>query len=96
MEEKNIIKIAHKNSKVFPNNRVFVNSQELGNNSQINDVKKISKNLSFSSWITVLLSVLYDITLEDNKIVNIKGKFEKFNLILGKNSKKNWGEGKII
>ena len=88
-EEKNIIKIPHRKRRVFPNSRVLVNSQELGNNSQINDVKKINRNLSFSIKIIVFLRVLNDSILDDSKIVNIKGKFEKFSFTLGKKRRKN-------
>lgn len=84
LDEKKRTKIPHKPSKVFPNNFVLVSSHELGKRIQIKDVKKISKNLIFSIIIQVLLIILDDITLDDNKINKIIGKLKKFRLILGK------------
>lgn len=81
--------MAHRTKRVFPNNFVLVNSQEFGSSIQIREVKKISKNLSFSSVIIVLLSVLHIYTLDEVRIIRIIGRLEKFNRILGKKIKKN-------
>ena len=56
----------------------------MGKRIQIKEVKKINKNLIFSIIIQVLLIILEDNTLEDNKIIKIMGKLKKFSLILGK------------
>jgi hypothetical protein len=84
LEEKNRIKIPHKDSRVLPNNFVLVMSQELGSKIQISEVRKINKNLIFSIMIQVFLIIFDDRILEDRRIRRIKGKLRKLSLILGK------------
>lgn len=95
-DEKNITKIAQRHNRVLPNSLVLVCSQELGNKSQIRDVRKMSRNLSFSISKIVFLRTLQVIILEEIRINNIIGRLKKFKLILGRKIKKNWGLGKRI
>lgn len=70
---KNTIKIPHRQIKVLPKSLVLVSSQEFGSRIQIKEVKKISKNLSFSKNIILLLRTLEVIMLEDKRISKIIG-----------------------
>lgn len=90
------MRIPHRQSKVFPNSLVLVNSQEFGSKVQINEVRKISKNLSFSKEIIVFLKILQVRILEEVKIIRNIGRLKKFNRIRGIKIKKNWGWGKKI
>lgn len=81
---KNKIRIPHRQSKVLPNNLVLVNSQELGSKIQINEVRKMSKNLSFSITIHVLLTVFKERKVEDIRMIKNIGKLRKLRLILGR------------
>lgn len=91
-----MIRILHKKINVLLNVFVLVWFQEFGSSVQINEVRKIRRNLNFSNKIIEFLRVLHVKNLEEI-VINIRiGRFEKFILILGENRMKNWGEGKII
>lgn len=88
--------MAHKAIRVFLNSLVLVSSQEFGIIIQIKEVKKISKNLNFSSNKMLILKVLKLITLEDKTNIKKVGRLKTLSLIKGKKGKKNCGEGIII
>lgn len=91
-----MIRILHKKINVLLNIFVLVWFQEFGSNVQINEVRKIRRNLNFSNKIIEFLRVLHVKNLEEI-VINIRiGRFEKFIFILGENRMKNWVEGKII
>lgn len=84
-----MIRILHKKINVLLNVFVLVWFQEFGSSVQINEVRKIRRNLNFSNKIIEFLRVLHVKNLEEI-VINIRiGRFEKFILILGENRMKN-------
>lgn len=79
----------HRHRRVLPNNLVFDKSHEFGIRSQINEVKKINRQLNFSKIKIFALRVLHVNKQDDLSKIKIMGKLAKFSLIQGIKIKKN-------